>query len=129
MRYAILIYSNPKPWGHPTSDYTAGYQALPQETRNELGRRWDAILADAEERGEIVTAFPLGDPADALVFRAGEDALTAPEPVRGPYAQGEMQLAGCFLIEVADEARARAIAESFAVPGEEIELRAVFGEH
>lgn len=33
MKYVILIYSNPQPWGHPTSDFVAEHQALPSEQR------------------------------------------------------------------------------------------------
>ena len=33
MKYVILIHSNPQPWGHPTGDYIAEFQALPQEQR------------------------------------------------------------------------------------------------
>ena len=37
MKYVILIHSNPKPWGHPTSDFVAEHQALSQQEQEELG--------------------------------------------------------------------------------------------
>ena len=39
MKYVILIHSNPQPWGHPTSNFLAEHQALPEAERDELERR------------------------------------------------------------------------------------------
>ena len=33
MKYVILIHSNPQPWGHPTSDYTARAGPCPRRAR------------------------------------------------------------------------------------------------
>lgn len=33
MKYVILIWSSPQPWGHPTGDYVAENQALPAAQR------------------------------------------------------------------------------------------------
>jgi hypothetical protein len=34
VKYVILIHSNPQPWGHPTGDFVAAFQALPEEQRD-----------------------------------------------------------------------------------------------
>ncbi|UZX02252.1 hypothetical protein F8G81_06195 [Arthrobacter sp. CDRTa11] len=33
MKFAVLIHSNPQPWGHRTGDYLAENLALPKEQR------------------------------------------------------------------------------------------------
>src|SRR4029079_11352271 len=54
MKYRILIHSKPQPWGHPTSDYTSEYQALPVQQQHDLGARWEKVFGDADAKGEIV---------------------------------------------------------------------------
>ena len=119
MKYVILIHSNPQPWGHPTSDHTAEYQALPQEKKDELGAHWERVFGDADAKGEIVYGVALGDPAGSQVFRyAGEPLATD-----GPYAESKEHLAGFFLIDVESQERAEEIAAAFSCPGDTVELR------
>ncbi len=119
MKFVILIHSNPQPWGHPTSDHTAAYQALSREDQAALGERWERVFGEADARGEIVYGCALGDPAGSVVFGYEE----APVVTDGPYAESKEHLAGFFVIDVESEERAREIAEVFACPGDTIELR------
>lgn len=123
MKFVILIHSHPVPWAHPTSEHTREYQALPQETQDELGAHWDRVFAEAQANGEILHGCELGDPATSRVFRYAD----GPARSSGPYARGEEHLAGYFLIDVASRQRAEEIAEAFCCPGDTVELRPVMG--
>lgn len=122
MKYVILIRSNPQPWGHPTADFLEEQRALPSDMRARLAKEFDETFAELTERGELVHAEPLGDPAHARLFRwAGEDRVVS----GGPYAEGREHLAGFFVIDVESPQRAEAIARMFCGPGETVELRPV----
>ena len=122
MKYVILIHSNPPPWGHPTSNVLEQHQALSEAEREELNADFEAVMQELSDRGELVGGQALGDPHDARLFRweGGRRKVTD-----GPYAETVEQFAGFFLIDVADQARAEAVAEKFAGPGETVELRPV----
>lgn len=122
MKYVILIHSNPEPWGHPTSHYTAAGRAIPPERRTELDRQFEELLTEISSSGELVTAEALGDPTSATIFGRGADPTL---PTEGPYAETKEQLAGFFLIDCATRERAEAIAAQFAGAGDTIELRPV----
>ena len=119
MKYVILIHSNPQPWGHPTSDYTSEYQALPAQQRADLGARWEKVFGDADAKGEIIYGCALGDPTSSRVFHFQGEPL----PIDGPYAESKEHLAGFFLIDVESQERAEEIAAAFSCPGDTIELR------
>ncbi|RBO94306.1 YciI family protein [Nocardia puris] len=120
MKYVILIHSNPQPWGHPTGDYLAEFQALPQAERDRITGDFERLLAEMQEKGEFVTGEALGAPEAARLYRweAG-----APFATDGPYSEAKEHLAGFFLIDVESRARAEEIAAVFAGPGETVELR------
>ena len=119
MKYVILIHSNPQPWGHPTSDYTSEYQALPAQQQKALGARWEKVFGEADAKGEIIYGSALGDPATSRVFHFQGEPL----PIDGPYAESKEHLAGFFLIDVESQERAEEIAAAFSCPGDTIELR------
>jgi hypothetical protein len=119
MKYVILIHSNPQPWGHPTSDNTAEYQALPDQQQKDLGARWEKVFGDADAKGEIIYGCALGDPASSRVFHFRGEPL----PTDGPYAESKEHLAGFFLIDVESQERAEEIAGAFSCPGDTVELR------
>jgi hypothetical protein len=119
VKYVILIHSNPRPWGHPTSDHTREYQSLPAQQQRELGARWEKVFGDADARGEIVYGCALGDPTSSRVFHFQGEPL----PIDGPYAESKEHLAGFFLIDVESQERAEEIAAAFSCPGDTIELR------
>ncbi|CAM3671170.1 YciI family protein [Occultella aeris] len=120
MKYVILIHSNPQPWGHPTGDFIAENQTLPSAERERLNAEFEAVLTEMQESGELVTAEALGDPSTSRLFRwnAGNPVVTD-----GPYSEFKEHLAGFFLIDVADQARAEEITSKFSGPGETVELR------
>ena len=124
MQYVVLIHSNPQPWGHPTSDFVAEHQALPEEQRAELNADFEAVMKEMSERGELLGGQALGDPREARLFRweGGRRKVTD-----GPYAETVEHFAGFFLIDVASQDRAEEVAAKFAGPGETVELRPVAG--
>ena len=120
MKYVILIHSNPQPWGHPTGDYVAEFQALPSEQREQLNADFEARLTKMQADGELVVGEALGDPAAAKLYRWDQGTALATD---GPYSEVKEHLAGFFMIDVASRERAEEIAEQFASPGDTIELR------
>lgn len=121
MKFVILIHSNPQPWGHPTCDNTAEYQALPPAHQDRLGAHWERVFGDADAKGEVVYGCALGDPATSMLLHYDGD----PVATDGPYSESKEHLAGFFLIDVESQERAREIAEAFSCPGDTIELRPV----
>lgn len=63
MKYVVLIHSNPQPWGHPTGDYLAEFQDLPQEERDRISGDFERLLTEMQEKGELVGALPPRRPA------------------------------------------------------------------
>jgi hypothetical protein len=120
MKFVILIHSNPQPWGHPTSDTLAEYQALPAAERDHLEAEFEAVMAELEANGELVGGEALADPAAATLFRWHDGATIATD---GPYAETKEQFAGFFMIDVASRQRAEEVAAKFSGPGETVELR------
>ncbi|MDQ1745523.1 MAG: hypothetical protein QOE23_3862, partial [Pseudonocardiales bacterium] len=90
MKYVILIHSNPDPWGHPTSRYTAEGRAISDERHQEMDRDFDALLAELSASGEFVTAEALADPASSTIHTWSPDGHLATD---GPYAEAKEQLA------------------------------------
>ena len=122
MKYVILIHSNPDPWGHPTSIYTAEGRALPAERHEAMDRDFEALLTELAVSGEFVTAEALAAPASATLYSWTPEGHLATE---GPYAEAKEHLAGFFLIDCATRERAEEIAAQFAQPGGTVELRPV----
>lgn len=120
MKYVILIYSNPQPWGHPTSDYLAAYQELPEDLRRRREAAFEQVRSDLQANGELLGGEALGEPAAARLYRWRDDSALVTD---GPYAEAKEHLAGFFMIDVASQARAEAVAAEFAGPGETVELR------
>ena len=120
MKYVILIHSNPQPWGHPTGDFVAEHQALPQEQRDKLTSNFENLLKELSDRGELLGGEALGDPATSRLYRwqTGQPMATD-----GPYSESKEHLAGFFLIDVESVERAEQIATTFTGPGETVELR------
>ncbi|HEU4330067.1 MAG TPA: YciI family protein [Lapillicoccus sp.] len=124
MKYVILIHSNPQPWGHPTSDFVAEHQALPQEQRDALNADFEALLTELSQNGELVGGEALAAPSTARLYRwdAGKQLATD-----GPYSETKEHFAGFFLIDVESPERAEAIAVQMSGPGETVELRPSMG--
>ncbi len=122
MKYVLLIHSNPQPWGHPTSDYLAAFQDLPAEQQQALNDEFESVISELQANGELVGGEALGDAAAARLFRWRDGHAFDTD---GPYSETREHLAGFFLIDVADQARAEYVAAKFAGPGETVELRPV----
>jgi hypothetical protein len=120
VKYVILIHSNPEPWGHPTSAYTAEGRAVSKAEHERMDREFDALLAEISASGELVSAEALGDPASATVYEWGPEGHLATD---GPYAEAKEQLAGFFIIDCETRERAEEIGVRFAGPGSAVELR------
>lgn len=99
MKYVILIHANPDPWGHPSSRYTPEGRALPAEQHDEMDRQFEALLEELSASGEFVTAEALADPASATIYGWSPEGHLATD---GPYAEAKEQLAGFFIIDVAN---------------------------
>ena len=46
MKYVILIHSNPQPWGHPTGEFVAEFQALPKDQRDAMNADFERVSAN-----------------------------------------------------------------------------------
>ena len=123
MKYLILIHSNPKPWGHPTSRFTDEGRAIPDAEHAEMDRQFDVLLEELSASGELVTAEALADPASSTVYQWRSGSSLASE---GPYAETQEHLAGFFLLDCATPERAREVAAQFAGPGSTVELRPAY---
>ena len=122
MKYVILIHSNPQPWGHPTGDFVAEFQALPQAQREQMNAEFEQMLTELSESGELLGGAALADPASSRLYRweTGSPLVTD-----GPYSESKEHLAGFFQIDVESQERAEALAARFAGPGDTVELRPV----
>jgi hypothetical protein len=122
MKYVILIHSNPRPWGHPTIDYTDAGRAVPAEQRERMSKDFEAMLGELSASGEFVTAEALDAPASSSVYRWNKGR---PVSTDGPYAEAKEHLAGFFVLDCATRERAEELAVRFAGPGDTVELRPV----
>ncbi|NUS45370.1 MAG: hypothetical protein HOQ24_16980 [Mycobacteriaceae bacterium] len=120
MKYVILIHSNPQPWGHPTGNYLPEYRAMSQEDRDRVNSDFEKLLGEMQEKGELLTGEALGAPESSRLYRWSDGK---PLVTDGPYSESKEHLAGLFLIDVENHARAEEIAAQFAGPGETVELR------
>lgn len=83
------------------------------KTHIEFMMRFGKELSDA---GELVGAEGLDEPGKARVVRAGDDG--GPLVTDGPFAETKEFLAGYWIVEVPNEARAYQIAaQASAAPG------------
>jgi hypothetical protein len=120
VKYVILIYANPDPWGHPTSHYSPEGRALPPQHHETMDRQFDALLAEISASGEFVSAEALADPAGSTLYEWSPQGHLVTE---GPYAETKEHLAGFFIIDCATRERAEEIGARFAQPGGVVELR------
>jgi hypothetical protein len=123
MKYVIMIHSNPQPWGHPTPNFLDEYATLTSQERDRMYADFDKLLTELSESGELLGGEALGEPTAARLYRwdAGQPLVTD-----GPYLETKEHLAGFFLIDVASQERAEAVAAKFSGPGETVELRPVW---
>jgi hypothetical protein len=94
MKYLLMIYGNAEKWS-----------SLPAEQLAEVIAKQDAFNAHYKQTGELLGAYGLGDEAK-LVRRVNGAAVVTD----GPYLETKEHMASFYLLDVADEARAREIA-------------------
>jgi hypothetical protein len=99
VKYLILIHSNPQ--------FVERWEALTEAQREDFGRAHMRLGRELLECGELVSSAALADPelAKRVTNRDGH-LLTAD----GPFAEAKEHLAGFYLVDVEDAARAEAIA-------------------
>ncbi|MYW05895.1 YciI family protein [Streptomyces sp. SID3343] len=110
MKYLLLIYSNPKNWGHPIFARTPEFLALPQDERDALSGQADALFTEISASGELVVGAALADPVLTRTVRVREGV---PATTDGPYVEAKEQLAGYFVVDCDSPERAAEIAARF----------------
>jgi hypothetical protein len=78
--------------------------------------------AEVEKTGELVEARGLADPTTAKTVRLADGQVVVSD---GPFAEAKESLAGFWVFDVADEARAIELATRVVVWAERVELRQV----
>lgn len=96
MKYMIMMFGSP-----------ASTPGKPPEWYQAMGESMDAMNRELQDNGELVDGQGLGDPAQAKTIRFGDGVPVATE---GPFAEAKESLAGYYIVDVADEARAVEIA-------------------
>ncbi|GAA4550692.1 YciI family protein [Amycolatopsis samaneae] len=110
MKYLIMIYSNPKSWGHPIFLRTPEALAMSGEAREEMGREFGELLREITESGELVGGEALADPAQVRTVRVRDGVPAATD---GPYLESKEHLAGYFVVDCESVERATEIAGRF----------------
>jgi hypothetical protein len=110
VKYLMLIYGNPRTWGHPMFLRTAEAEAMSQTERDEMSAQFEKLLTEIAESGEFVTAQALADPITSRTVRVRDGATLATD---GPFAESKEQLAGFFIVDCATPERAEEIAGRF----------------
>ena len=82
----------------------------------------DSFNADLEKAGELVDARGLADASTAKTVNLVDGQVVVSD---GPFAEAKESLAGFWVLEVADEARAIELASRVVVWAERVELREV----
>ncbi len=107
MKYMMLIYSDPETWGHPSYLRTREVLAMSEGERDELTGRFDELLKEIAESGEMVGGEALADPGTTRTVRV---RAGVPAVADGPYVEAEERLAGFFVVDCESPERAAEIA-------------------
>jgi hypothetical protein len=108
MKY-ILMMNAPR----GTGDWDI-FKWAPEEIKNHVAY-WNRLNGSLREAGEFVTVEALTGPGEARRVRADENGLPVTD---GVFPETKEFLAGFWIIDVDDEARAHAIAaQASAAPG------------
>ena len=110
MKYLLMIYGNPRTWGHPVFLRTQEALELDDAGRAGLHADFEQLLAEIGDTGELVGAQALADPLTSRSVRVvdGERVVTD-----GPFVESKEQLAGYFVVDCATPERAEEIAARF----------------
>ncbi|TWP54185.1 YciI family protein [Lentzea tibetensis] len=110
MKYLIMIYSNPRTWGHPVFLNTEEAEAMTQAERDEMVAGEEALFAEIAESGELVEGQALADPITTRTVRVHNKV---PVTTDGPYGEAKEQMAGYFIVDCETPERAVEIAARF----------------
>ncbi len=102
MKYLIMIHSNAR--------FQERWEALSEAERDDFGRGHFRLSSELASSGELLASEGLADPALARRVTRGAAGVTAPVTGDGPFAETKEHLAGFYLVDVADSARAVEIA-------------------
>lgn len=99
MKYLVMIHSNAR--------FQERWEALTDAEREDFGRGHFRLGDDLAASGELVASEGLADPSLAKRVTSRDGRTTTGD---GPFAEAKEHLAGFYLVDVADEARAVEIA-------------------
>ncbi|GAA1618390.1 hypothetical protein GCM10009789_85370 [Kribbella sancticallisti] len=109
MKYLVLIYGN-------ADEFWTGSEQDLANLRDLMTFKDELALT-----GELVSAEGLSFPSDAKFVQVRDDQRVVTD---GPFGEAKEQLAGFFLIDVADDQRAEEVAGRVsALVGDRVELR------
>lgn len=100
MKYILMMHA---PRG--TGDWDI-FKWKPEEIKSHVAY-WNSLNRELREAGELVGIEVLAGPAEAKLVRAGKDGLPATD---GVFPETKEFLAGYWIVDVEDAARAHAIA-------------------
>jgi len=101
MKYLLMIYGNKEKW-----------ESLPAEQWPEVIAQQEAFNTRYRETGELLGAYGLADAEQAKLVRRVNGAAVVTD---GPYLETKEYMASFYLLDVADEARAREIAADMPI--------------
>jgi hypothetical protein len=101
MKYLLMIYGNKEKW-----------DSLPAEQWPEVIAAQEAFNTRYRETGELLGAYGLADAEQAKLVRRVNGAAVVTD---GPYLETKEYMASFYLLDVADEARAREIAADMPI--------------
>jgi hypothetical protein len=107
----LMIYDNPD-----TRAVFVGEEGKP------LMAEMDAIMAELQESGELVSTSALADPPSTKVVRNGDGA---PVVTDGPLAEAKEHFGGFLIVDVESEARAVEIAARWPKVNTPMEVRPI----
>ncbi|MDL4771316.1 MULTISPECIES: YciI family protein [Thermomonosporaceae] len=103
----LLIYGNPENWGHPMFLNVPESLALPAAERAGMTARFEELIKEITESGELVGAEPLADPLNTRTVRVRGGVAATTD---GPFVEAKEQLAGYFVVDCESPGRAAEIA-------------------
>ena len=105
MKYLLMIYGNKEKWA-----------SLPAEKWPEVIAEQEAFNQRYRDTGELLGAYGLADADEAKLVRRVNGAAVVTD---GPYLETKEYMASFYLLDVADEARAREIAADMPIAGQD----------
>ena len=82
MKYMLQIYSAPDSWGHPIFLRAPEATAMSGDERDAMLGRFEALLKEITESGELVTGEALADPVNTRTVRVRDGVPATRRAVR-----------------------------------------------